>query len=107
MNGNDRRRMELLHPESALTSKEREEKEEIAMTVAIIGNGISLLFMLFGMVLVAYVSTRYMGVIGFWIAFLGILLDVIIGALIGLNFGNKMTQRYTEKIIYNNNHNMK
>lgn len=102
MNGNERRRMELLHPETTLTQKERQEKEEMAIIVAIIGNGISLVFMVLGMIVVAYISTRYMGVIGFWIAFLGILLDVVIGALIGFNFGNKMTKLYTEKYLNNN-----
>lgn len=101
MNGNDRRRMELLHPEMIPTSEERKRRKEIVETIVGVCNGISISFMLLGMLIVIFVSTQFMGVTGFWIAFLGILLDVIIGGFIAYNLGNKMTKRFTERYLTN------
>lgn len=101
MNGNDRRRMEISHPELFPTTEEKANRKEIVKDILGIVNGISIFFMLFGMIVVAFISTRYMGYSGLFIAFFGILLDVILGALIAYNLGNKIQKYYTEKYLNN------
>lgn len=104
MNGDDRRRMELYHPESTLPTEEIVRRKKIICDIMSISKGICMTFMILGAVIVAYVSTRFMGLTGFYIAFFGIMLDVTLGALMAYNLGNKFQKLYTEKVIneYNN-----
>lgn len=102
MSSNDRRRMELSHPEMFPTLEERTARKEMVEDIMGICNGICMTFMVLGAVFVAYASTRYMGYTGLYIAFFGIMLDVIIGALLAYHLGNKMQKIYTEKYLNNN-----
>jgi hypothetical protein len=97
MNGNERRRMELIHPEYFSTSEET--RREIAKTLVGICKGICLTTMIIGAVIVAYLSTRYTGYTGLFIAFFGTILDVIFGMFIAYNFGNKIQKIYTESYL--------
>ena len=99
MNGDERRRMEVLHPENFSTTEERKEKQEIVTGITGICNGVCVLFMMLGALIVAYTSTRYMGVAGFYIAFLGTMSDVILGALLAYYLGKKMQIYYTENYL--------
>jgi len=87
--GDIRRRLELSNPESFPTSEELEVRREFASDVMLMGLNISMIFMILGAVIVAFVSTRYMGYTGFNIAFFGTLLDVLCGALIAYHFGSR------------------
>jgi hypothetical protein len=99
MNGNDRRRMEISHPEMFPTSEEREARKEVIKEIMGICTGISMTIMILGAVLIAYTSTRYMGYTGLYIAFFGTMLDVTLGVLIAYHLGNKMQKIYTEKYL--------
>jgi len=90
MNGNIRRRQELIHPENSLTTEDIENRKEIAKNVMVFGKGISMTFMILGAILIAFLLTNYSGVIRFYIAFFGILLDITAGVVIAYNIGNKM-----------------
>jgi hypothetical protein len=90
MNGEIRRRLELSNPESSLTSEQYEMRKEFASTVLHTGIGMSMTFMILGSVIIAYTSTQFMGITGFNIAFFGTLLNIMCGALIAYNIGNKI-----------------
>ncbi len=98
MNGNIRRRQELTHPENSLTTEEIENHKEIVKSVIIFGKGISMTFMILGVFLITLLLTHYSGSIRFYIAFFGILLDIIAGVVIAYNIGNKM-----QKVLNSNN----
>jgi hypothetical protein len=104
MNGNERRRMELSHPEMFPTSEEREERLEISKSIFGTCHGICMAVMILGAIVVAYTSTRYMGYTGLYTAFFGILVDVIFGALLAYYIGKKMEKIFTENYISSNNH---
>ena len=104
MNGNDRRRLELYHPELTLTTLEINIRREFVKDMMSLSKCICMTFMILGVVIIAYTSTRYMGWTGFSIAFFGILLDVILGMLIAYNLGEKMKVLFTERFINNNVH---
>jgi len=104
MNGNDRRRLELYHPELTLTTLEINIRREFVKDMMSLSKCICMTFMILGAVIIAYTSTRYMGWTGFSIAFFGILLDVILGMLIAYNLGEKMKVLFTERFINNNVH---
>lgn len=89
MNGKQRRRLELSNPEQTPTAEERELRRELASNIIKIGLTVSMTFMVLGAVLIAYVSTRYMGATGLGIAFFGTLINVMLGALIAYNIGKR------------------
>ncbi len=103
MDGYKRRRMELLHPENALSSEEIKKRAEISQDALRIGMGVSTAFMLILMIIVAYLSTRYVGITGFWIAFIGMISDIVLGGLLAYHVGNKMSKYFTENYISHNN----
>lgn len=96
--GEKRRRLAFSNPEKSLTSAEYERRKEIARKVIKIGICISMLFMILGAIIIAYISTRYMGKIGLCIAFFGTILDVTIGAIIAYNVGNRIQTKYLKEI---------
>ncbi len=86
--GEERRRRNLY----TLSSFEISQRKNIAQTIFIIVNAIVLTVMILIAVLVSYLSTRYMGYIGLYIAFFGSLLDVIFGMFIAYYFGQKISK---------------
>ena len=90
MNGNDRRRMELIHPENTLTSIEKEKKKENIKHIFNLCKSICMTIMVLGTFIVAYIAAQHRGWEGFSIAFFGIIFDVILGVFIAYNLGNKI-----------------
>lgn len=93
MNGDERRRNEIMHPESALTSGEIQRRKEILGDAFRICKSICFSFMVAGAFIVAYVASQHKGTTGFTIAFLGTLIVVALGMAMAYNLGNKMQRQ--------------
>lgn len=99
MNGNERRRMEICHPELFPTTDEIRKRRQFCKDTISVCKSISMSFMVIGAVIVAFLSTKYSGWTGFSIAFFGIMIDIFFGAIIAYNLGERMKNLYTERFI--------
>ena len=96
--GEDRRMLEITHPERCPSMEEIAIRKEIIKRLLKFGVTISLTFMIAWAILIAYVSTQYMGYTGLYIALFGTLADVIIGCIIAHQIGTKLGKYYSRRI---------
>ena len=99
MNGDERRRLELNHPELVPTAQQIKELRESVTDIISISKCITMSFMILFGIIVAVVATRYHGWTGFYISFFGLMLDILIGMLLAYNIGQKTQRLFELKVI--------
>ena len=91
-NGDARRRLDIEHPELTLTSAEKEEKKDLVLVLAVIGNLFCFLFMILVTVIIVIITSFYNRTDALIIALVGMMLNVIAGSLLALSLGNKLSK---------------
>ena len=92
MNGNDRRRMELEHPENTLTLEEKEYRKQIMTQMLNKGIKKCKSIMIIGIFIVIILLSKFDGVERFYISFFGTIFVVLLGFYIAYNMEIKLNK---------------
>jgi len=95
MNGDARRRWELLHPEYALTQEQRELRKMKWKQIYSFAKSFVFSEMTLVSIVVIFIASKHTGMESFWIVFLGTMLNICIGMILAYRIGNKISRVMT------------
>lgn len=90
MNGNERRFLEIRHPELFKTSDEVEYRKMIVKNMYGFCKSMYMSFMIIYAILVIYIATFFTGFVAMMIVLLGTLSDIVITMMFAHRLGKKM-----------------
>ena len=72
---------------------EKELGKEIEKEILSKGNNISMISMIIGAILITALASKVSGILGFFIIFLSIMFNIILGGYIAYKIGNSISKR--------------
>jgi hypothetical protein len=94
--GDERRRLDIEHPELTPTSAEKEERKALVFTLVLIGNIFILLFMIVATIFITLISFFFTGMAVFSIVLVGMILNVTISLILAYIVGTKTRKIYKD-----------
>lgn len=85
--GEERRRLDINHPELTPTSAEKEERKILISSLAFLGNIFCLLFMILATIFIVLAASILTGTTAFWFVFISMMLNITIALILALIIG--------------------